>query len=471
MSLLLNKGFIKKILKNKVFFLISLLVFISSIMFLLGFTLDDGKSKEEGLEEKDELVSVEKFEVYESKLLQDISSFGTISYSGKNDVTVQVQGLLKKLHVQEGDKVVKGQVLAEIENIQLELQRQQGISALKSAQAEVNLARTRLEEGRLAVESNLLNLEKLELQLKHQGLELEEAQLELEKQEKLLALGGITPAAYRSQQVAVEGQRAAYEIAQKEYERQSLGLRNEDLLQKGIEPGRDLKIRRQQLIELNTRTLQASLDSALATLDSAKKNLESIEEVLSLLVVPSPKDGVVAVKYFEQGEFIKENEKILTIMDIHEVHAVFSIQEQDVGHFFLGSPVEVEIPALGLKITSPIKEISPMADAESGNFTLKSYLKNEDELMKPGMFVKCLLPRDSSVLPTIPESALIEEIKTESQQWQGRVFAIHQGRAVKKEVEVLDRADGMVWIAKGLEAGDYIIDNPSPFLKEGQIVN
>ena len=73
----------------------------------------------------------------------------------------------------------------------------------------------------------------------------------------MLELGGITEAAYRSQQVALEGQRAAYEIACKELESQSLGFRDEDLLEQGIVPAQDQILRRQQLIDLNTRTLNA----------------------------------------------------------------------------------------------------------------------------------------------------------------------------------------------------------------------
>lgn len=456
---------------------LSLIFLLSLTGILVGFTTDglsglEGRKKIADLEEKNEkIMSVEKVEVLSSKFLQDISSFGTISYSGKNDITVQVEGVLKKLHVKEGDTVQAGQVLAQMENIQLEIQKQQGETTLNSAVAGVNLAKTRLEEGRLAVESSLLNLEKLNLQLQHQRLELEEAQLELEKQKKLLELGGITEAGYRSQELTLEGQRASYEIACKELESQSLGFRDQDLLEQGIEPEADPLLRRQQLITLNTRTLAAELVSAQANLELAEKNLHSIQELLSHLVILSPKSGVVAAQYFEQGEFLAENEKLLTIMDVNQVHAVFSIQEQDMGYFQLGSAVEIEVPALGLKTLVPVSEISPMADPESGNFTLKSYLANENKSIKPGMFVKCLLPRDSAQYPAIPESALVSETGgREGEVWSGTVFLIHENRAIKQDVNLLKKADGMVWISQGLSEGQWVVNNPSPFLKEGQSI-
>ena len=156
-GIFLGKNILKKLFckKRKVVFSVSLIFLLLIILILVGFTteglsgLDGGKKKSSLTTNDDKILSVEKVEVLSSKLLQDISSFGTISYSGKNDVTVQVEGILKKLHVKEGDKVHAGQVLAQVENIQLEIQRQQGETAVNSAEAGVNLAKLGWRKGGL----------------------------------------------------------------------------------------------------------------------------------------------------------------------------------------------------------------------------------------------------------------------------------------------------------------------------------
>ena len=86
MKLLVNKFLFRKfLLKNKVLCVVFFLIFLCSILLLVGFTLD-GEEQQKALESKEKNIStVEKFEVYSSKLLQDISSFGTISYSEKNE--------------------------------------------------------------------------------------------------------------------------------------------------------------------------------------------------------------------------------------------------------------------------------------------------------------------------------------------------------------------------------------------------
>ena len=98
--------------------------------------------------------------------------------------------------------------------------------------------------------------------------------------------------------------------------------------------------------------------------------------------------------YFENGEFIPENEKLLTLMDISEVNAVFSIQEQDIQYFHIGDSLTVELPSINKKYNTKISEISPIADSTSGNFTVKALLPNKDSSIKPGMFVKCNVQRN-----------------------------------------------------------------------------
>ena len=101
-GIFLGKNLLKKLFckKRKVVFSVSLIFLLLIILILVGFTteglsaLNGGKKKSSLTTNEEKILTVEKVEVLSSKLLQDISSFGTISYSGKNDVTVQVEGIL-----------------------------------------------------------------------------------------------------------------------------------------------------------------------------------------------------------------------------------------------------------------------------------------------------------------------------------------------------------------------------------------
>ena len=77
--------------------------------------------------------------------------------------------------------------------------------------------------------------------------------------------------------------------------------------------------------------------------------------------------------YFEKGEHVSENEKLFTLIEVEKVHGIFSVQENDICDIDEKSIVEIEIPALNKKINSRIYEISPMADSQTGNFTIKTW--------------------------------------------------------------------------------------------------
>jgi RND family efflux transporter MFP subunit len=396
-------------------------------------------------------------------LHERISTFGAITYRIKNDITVQVEGTISSLYVKEGDQVKAGQPLAQLRNLDLEMEKEQYENTLDAARARLSTARAGMQEARLAVEARLLSVAKGEYSLTQQELEFAEAADSLEKQRKLLSLGGLTAAAFRNMEVSLSAKGAGIAILKKELEITRLGLRDEDLATAGFELSPDPAEKTRQFIELNTRAAAAELEAAEAGLRSAEKNLESVNRLMGELTIPSTAAGIVGALYFEKGEHVSQNEKFATVMDTSRVFAVFYIQEQDMIHFAEGSAAEIEIPSLGQRIQAKLDEISPVADPQSGNFSVKASLPNPDLSIKPGMFIRCLIPRtEELLLPAIPETALLTD-----KAGRDYVFCAVKGAAVIKTVNVHSRKDGMLWIEEGIAEGDTVIDKPSPFLKEG----
>jgi multidrug efflux pump subunit AcrA (membrane-fusion protein) len=145
-------------------------------------------------------------------------------------------------------------------------------------------------------------------------------------------------------------------------------------------------------------------------------------------------------------------------------------------NFNVGSPLTITVVSLDLTLGARIDEIAPMADSTSGNFAVKALLDNgsitEDSPglgnLRPGMFVRCVLPRgDGGECVTVQETALgtTEKGKT-------TVYAVRNNLAVM--LEVVLRPDGLrggvAYCESGLEAGEQIIDKPSPFLRDGSAV-
>lgn len=404
--------------------------------------------------------------VTEKNLIQELNTFGTVSYSSKNDVTSQVQGTILDIYVKEGDKVAKGQLLAKLNNIQLDIQQEQAENSVTSAEAALFLAETNLLEGKLNVESQLISLEKKDIELKQKELELEKAKNNFEKNKELYDIGGISLEAYESEKLAITGMQSALDMLKKEKNALEIGYRDIDLIANGYSFALTEEERCTQLIDLNTRSFQAEVKSAKAALENAKKNLESVKGLKNELFIYSSCDGIVGAQYFEKGEFVPENEKIFTLLDISPVYGVFHIQEKDMGVVEKGKKIFIEIPSLSISMNTEIAEISPVADSQTGNFTVKAQIENNGLIIKPGMFLKCSLSsNEGEVFPVIPETALIQE-----EENNFSVFCVVKGILVKKSVKIIEKKDGFIWLETGVTVGDEIIDEPSPFLKEGQIV-
>jgi len=396
----------------------------------------------------------------------DLNSFGTITFKAKNDITAKVDGIITVINVKEGASVNNRQQLALLQNVQLEIQKDQYENTLSSARAALFIAQTKMLEARLGVESRLLNIDKNRLILVQQELELEDAYNILNGRKELHEIGGITDAALRSLELSVSAKEAEIAVLKKDIEIAQLGLRDSDLINAGFRIAATEEGKLQQFIELNTRTIAAEILSAQANVRNAEKSLEAIQKLLDELVIRSTVTGVVGALYFENGEHVSQNERIATIMDISTVYAVFYIQEQDIVNFIHGTPLTIEIPSLNRFFNAKIDEISPIADPQSGNFSIKAEIPNADLVIKPGMFIKCVIPRSQNIsYPAMPETALIKSSGT-----GGSVFSIVNGIAILKQIQIQAQKDGMVWVSSGLAAGDVVIDKPSPFLKEGSNV-
>ncbi|MDR2747213.1 MAG: efflux RND transporter periplasmic adaptor subunit [Treponema sp.] len=404
----------------------------------------------------------------ETKLLQnELASFGTISYKAKNDITVQVEGTIAEIPVREGDWVNRGEPIARLKNVQLEIQRDQAAISLEQARASLSLTSTRLQEARLSAESRFLSVERQKLSLVQKELELEEARLSLSNRRELWEIGGLTDEAYRNLELSVLSLEAEINMMKKDMEIASLGLREEDLAAAGIAAAENGEERKEQFIALNTRSARADMEAAEANLRNAEKSLDSVTRLMEELTIRSTAPGVLGALYFENGEFAGRNEKLATVMDISRVYGVFFVQEQDILDIRTGAPLSVDIPSLGLAFDAGITEISPVADPQSGNFSVKTEFPNSENRIRPGMFVKCRIPRGGGEpYPVIPESSLLRRDSGD----EGQVFCAVNGIAVLREVTVKARREGLLWISAGIEEGDMVIDKPSPYLREGLYV-
>lgn len=408
-------------------------------------------------------ISVSVLNVENKELKPTIDSYGTIQYKTKNDITSLQDGTVTEKKVTEGDFVKEGQILYVLKNPELEIQHLQFLNELNSSKAKIELCKAKLEEHRQNAKSSIINIEnkKLELERLEKQLSIQESLLKTSKD--LNKLGGITDQAVIDLENQITTLYTEKEILNHQLSISQLGFTRQDLINNNISPSEDNTEFQNQLIDLNTRTSLADLTVAETDYENAKHNVNLIEKIISNLTIRSPVTGIIGATYFEIGEHITKNEKVLTIMDISTCIASITLQESQINSITCGMDTELEIPAVNKKIYTTISDISPFTDPVTGTFSIKTKFENPDLQLKPGMFVKCSINTNSlQNYLSIPDSALII-LENDTAD----CFTVQNNIAVKHTVKINFIKDGTAYIENGIKSGDKVINFPSRKIKDG----
>ncbi|ADN02960.1 efflux RND transporter periplasmic adaptor subunit [Spirochaeta thermophila] len=409
---------------------------------------------------------VEVRRVHMEKVEPVITSFGTVTYTQKADVTTQVDGTLERFFKEEGERVREGEPVARLSNIQLEIRKIQAQSALKSAEAQARLAEARYRDALLQAETRFLSLEKLLVQ--RESLLHDIATLEKEYQDRkiLFEAGGIPEDTLRDAENALLKARNELKILEKNIETASIGLRDEDILSAGFPLPTSFDERKKLLIRLNTRVEEAQVEVAKAQVEVARAEIQSVEALSDETILRSPIDGVLGTRYVEPGEYLKENTRVCTIFSSEDAWVVFSIPEKEALLLKEGLEANIHVEALDQTLTGRIDAISPFVDPKTGNVTVKARLPRFLREARPGMFARVSVKTGTTVdRILLPKEALLHE-----EGDKGEVFVVRNNHIFRRTLTLGVSRENKKEVLEGLNEGELVVINPSPLLREGQEV-
>ncbi|MDR0719338.1 MAG: efflux RND transporter periplasmic adaptor subunit [Treponema sp.] len=398
---------------------------------------------------------------------EEIKGFGSISFQRKTDIAAPSDAILKKLLKREGDYIKKGDIAAVLENYQISLAVRRAESAFAQAQAAMELARARLIQGEFQSEVRLLENKKLAEQLELVRKSLNEQRRKQKNNEIIFEAGGISEEAIIESRFSLSTAEAEERLMQKELELKQVGIRKEDLAAAGFHVPEDEDELRGALIALCTADLRAEAKAAEANLDTAARELESNRFLESELIIKSPLSGIVGVRYFEEGERLKREDSILTIIETSELYAMFPVSESDAPKLKEGMTAIVSIDGTGSVYEGKVDLVYPQADSQTFSFMVRVLLPGDNNgFLKPGMFARITIPVEKQKnIIVIPEAAL-----TAKKEKNGKVFII-RGNILSERSVSLGRTFGEEReIISGVESGEVVVLRPEPSLRDGSYV-
>lgn len=207
---------------------------------------------------------------------------------------------------------------------------------------------------------------------------------------------------------------------------------------------------------------QATVDSAQAAYDQAQAGIAKTEALISQKLVRAPFSGDLGVRKVEVGQYLTAGTAIVSLTDLSELWANFTVTEKDSGNLKVGQAVRLKVDAYpGRTFEGKITTIEPQISTDTRNIRVQATIANPEKILKPGMFVTTtvVLPDKPAVI-TVPETAVDYTLYGDS------VFVIAEKKeadgktslsAVRTFVQTGNRVEGRVEILKGLKAGDKVV--------------
>jgi multidrug efflux system membrane fusion protein len=207
---------------------------------------------------------------------------------------------------------------------------------------------------------------------------------------------------------------------------------------------------------------QATVDTAQAAFDQAQAGIAKTEAIISQKLVRAPFDGELGVRKVDLGQYLTAGTQIVSLTDLSELYANFTVTEKDSAALKVGQVVRIKVDAYpGRDFEGKISTIEPQVATDTRNIRVQATIANPDRVLKPGMFTTTtvVLP-DKPAVVTVPETAvdytlygdsvyLITEKKTDDGKSSLTV--------TRAFVQAGNRINGRAEILKGLKPGDRVV--------------
>ena len=353
--------------------------------------------------------------VEKGDLAKSVVATGKVEPITKVEVKSKASGIVTKLYVEYGDRVKKGQLLAQLDKEEIAAGVEQSRAGLQAAEANLKSAEADYERSKVDAEGPDVPLLKRAydraLQMQKDGVVSESALDDAEKEYKL---------AINKQNVA-----------------------------------------RAQMIVLLGKIAQSKAQVA-----QDQASLRQFDEQLSYTDITSPLDGIVLSRDVEMGDAVSSilvlgssATLVMTLGDTSQVYVKGKVDESDIGRVYLGQPARIKVESFKDKtFKGVVTKISPMG-VEKDNvttFEVRVSIDNPGGELKAEMTANAeiILDEHKNVLQ-VPEGSILYdkdrsasvEVPDSKGKEGKRKVAINIGISNGAKTEVL----------KGLKEGDQVI--------------
>ena len=415
------------------------------LVAIVGFTVYQSRKN---------VVTVQTGHVQKQDLAAVVTASGEIKPKTYVNIGANAFGKIVKLYVKEGETVKRGQLLAQIENVQ-------SAADVAANRAALGAAQTDYVASQAALKTSVADLNRAKS-------DLERAKLDYDR-----AIG-----LYNAQLIP----KSEFDMRKSTWEMAAAALAQ---------------------TQARVAQAKAQQDSADRRINQNQANLTRASDVLSKTIYSAPFDGIVTNLPVREGETVvigiqnSPGSTLMTIADMSVITAEVKVDETDIVNVKLGQPADVTIDAIPKKVFSGV--VSEIGDnaivrstgvatsqqtsttEEAKDFKVVVTLQNPPQNLRPGLSTTAKITTATrSRAVTVPLQALTVRKKSELQpvgsdknsavqaaapepdkktkddEVQG-VFVVRAGKAVFVPVDTGIAGTTDIEVLKGLQPGDEIV--------------
>jgi membrane fusion protein (multidrug efflux system) len=200
------------------------------------------------------------------------------------------------------------------------------------------------------------------------------------------------------------------------------------------------------------------------SVQSAEAHKTLTTEALRDTEIRAPFSGLVVDRAVTAGEYVRVDSRVATLVNVDSLRVEITVPEADVPMVRQGMQLDFRAASAeggGRVYHGKIRYVGPVVRQQSRDAIVEAVFDNDVHDLRPGMFVTARLPVGEQSLPAVPAGALRADGTLR------HVYVAVGGRLEDRLVQAGEAQGGEVPIVSGLKAGEQVVAELTPDVRDG----
>lgn len=286
-------------------------------------------------------------------------------------IVAKASGFVASVHVDIGDMVQRGDVLAELSIPEMEQEQLRMQALVEQAQAAIQQAEANVASSQAKIAASRSQHAAMRARLESHRAEIAFARSELGRITSLVGSRAINAAMQDEKQQKLHAAEAALASAEADVQSAESNI---------------------LVAQSNEHQAEADLKYAVAQQKVAQASLAHTEALMRYATIRAPFNGMISHRGIDTGDFVMsaasaKGEPLFTLNRLDHFRIVFDVPESAAALIELGQPVELRLDSLKDRVfTGQIKRTAGQLDRRTRTLRVEAEVEDQQGELKPGMF-------------------------------------------------------------------------------------